>query len=194
MAFFFFWQLGIWSDFPWRLCSNRTFVLQSYEKGLSITLSFSRVQLWQAFPGICLEAYFIRAIKVGPQRAAPLSFSVTSVPALWLALSSSWCPKTRAPHFTYICASYFLYLLLHAHALHGYHECQHLPVPVSANCSRAVLMFNLSLRPGTLPTIGGVPSTSTRGTEMGKEWDIEGPVSSDFHPEVALWWLTILLV
>lgn len=77
---------------------------------------------------------------------------------------------------------------------YGCHKCQHLYVYVSVNFSRAALTSCSSLHPGMLSTVEAVLLISTGRTAVGKEWDIQGPVCSGFHHEVAFWWLTILLV
>lgn len=98
---------------------------------------------------------------------------------------------TLLNHTEWICIFYYICLLLHAHALLWVF--QYLFVYISVNFSRATRKSHSSLHSVILFTIGAVPLISMDGTVMGKERDIQSPVCSGFHREVAFWWLTILL-
>lgn len=96
---------------------------------------------------------------------------------------------TLLNHIERICILYYICLLLHSHASLWV---SYLFVYISVNFSRATLKSPSSLHPGILFTIL-FTLMSVDGTMMGKERDIQSPVCSGFHQEVAFWWLTILL-
>lgn len=93
--------------------SPLTSLLLSGITWLSVTLPFSQVHLRQLFPGFMSWSIFYNGNKIWPQHAAPLCFFVPSVPAHFLVLSSSWCPKTD--FFTWVCnasESHTMYMCL----------------------------------------------------------------------------------
>lgn len=96
---------------------------------------------------------------------------------------------TLLNHIERICILYYICLLLHSHASLWV---SYLFVYISVNFSRATLKSPSSLHPGIVFTIL-FTLMSVDGTMMGKERDIQSPVCSGFHQEVAFWWLTILL-
>lgn len=120
-----------------------------------------------------------------------LLFISLSLQSLLTVQASACLDVTLLNHVEWICILYYMCLLLHAHALLWVF--QYLFVYISVNFSRATLKSHSSLHTGILFTIGAVSLISMDGTVMGKERDIQSPICSGFHREVAFWWLTILL-